>query len=140
MDDPVQPEGNEDELQDVDGAQDLQLQGPVVSEAPKAGGHGHRGHKEERHEDQQPEVGPPLHPIADQDLEHEQQQVDAYGNQHGLELHTGLSLRAVARVSHPNARADRGAREGQKLPQPDGGEHGPVAPLDDAVQSEGQQH
>lgn len=140
MDDPVQPEGDEDELQDVDGAQDLQLQGPVVSEAPKAGGHGHRGHKEERHEDQQPEVGPPLHPIADQDLEHEQQQVDAYGNQHGLELHTGLSLRAVARVSHPNARADRGAREDQKLPQPDGGEHGPVAPLDDAVQSEGQQH
>lgn len=52
VDDPVQPQGDEDELQDVDRAQDLQLQGPVVPEAPYTGGHGDGRHKEERHEDQ----------------------------------------------------------------------------------------
>lgn len=140
VDDPVQPQGDEDELQDVDGAQDLQLQRPVMPKAPHAGGHGHGGDEEEGHEDQQPEVGPPLHPVAHQDLEHEQQQVDAHSDQHGFELHAGLALGAVARVSGPNARAHGGARDDQQLPQPYRGEDGPVAPLDDAVQAEGQQH
>lgn len=140
LDDPVQPQGDEDELQDVDRAQDLQLEGPVVSEAPHAGGHGHGGYEEEWHENQQPEVGPPLHSVAHQDFEHEQQQMDAHGDQHGFELHAGFPLCAVARVSGPNARAHRGADDDQELPQPYRGEDSPVAPLDDAVQAEGQQH
>lgn len=140
VDDPVQPQGDEDELQDVDGAQDLQLQRPIMSKAPHAGSHGHGGDEEEWHEDQQPEVGPPLHPVADQDFEHEQQQVDAHGDQHGFELHAGLPLGAVARVSGPNARTHRGACNDKELPQPYRGEDGPVAPLDDAIQAEGQQH
>lgn len=140
MDNPVQPQGDENELQDVDRAQELQLQRSIVSEAPYAGGHGHGGYEKERHEDEQPEVGPPLHPVADQDFEHEQQQVNAHGDQHSFELHARLPLGAVARVSGPNARAHRCTGDDQELPQPYGGEDSPVAPLDDAVQAEGQQH
>lgn len=139
-DDPVQPQSDEDELQDVDRTQDLQLERPIVSEAPDAGGHGHWGHEEERHEHQQPEVGPPLHPVADQDFEHEQQQVDAHCDQHGFELHAGLPFGAIARVAGPNAGAHRGARDDQELPQPYGSEDRPVAPVNDAVQAEGQQY
>lgn len=111
-----------------------------MPKAPHAGSHGYRRHEEERHEDQQPEVDPSLHPVADQDFEHEQEQVDAHGDQHGFELDAGLSLGAVARVAGPDARTHRGARDDKELPQPHGGEDGPVAPLDDAVQAEGQQY
>lgn len=111
-----------------------------MSKSPHAGSHGHRGYEEEWHEDQQPEVGPSLHPIADQDFEHEQQQMNAHSDQHGFELHAGLPLRAVARISGPNARAHRGTCDDKKLPQPYGSKDGPIAPLDDAIQAEGQQH
>lgn len=111
-----------------------------MSKAPHAGSHGHRGYEEKWHEDQQPEVGPPLHPVADQDFEHEQEQVDAHSDQHGFELHAGLPFGAVARVAGPNTGTHRGACDDKELPQPYGGEDCPVAPLDNAVQAKGQQH
>ena len=68
-----------------------------MSEAPDAGGHGHRGDEEERHEDEQPEVGSPGHAVAHQHLKHQQQHVETHGDQHGLELHTRLPLRPAER-------------------------------------------
>lgn len=54
------------------------LQWPVMSKAPNTSCNRNRGDKEERHEDQQPEVASSLDPVTDQDFEHQQEQVDAH--------------------------------------------------------------
>lgn len=46
----------------------------------------------------------------------------------------------VLGVVGPDSGADRGPDDDQQLPQPYGGEHSPVAPLDDSIQPQGQQH
>lgn len=46
----------------------------------------------------------------------------------------------VLRVVGPHSGAHRGPDDHQQFPQPYWGKHGPVAPLNDPVQPQGQQH
>lgn len=46
----------------------------------------------------------------------------------------------VLRVMSPHSGAHRGPDDNQQLPQPYWGKHSPVAPLDDSVESQGEQH
>lgn len=46
----------------------------------------------------------------------------------------------VLGVVGPDSSAHRRPNDDQQLPQPYWGEHGPVAPLDDSIQPQGQQH
>ena len=46
---PVEFESQEDELEDVDSAEELELEGPVVSEAPDADGDGQDTDEDQRH-------------------------------------------------------------------------------------------
>lgn len=57
--------------------------------------------------------------------------------------HKATSVREnlpVLGVVRPHSGAHRGPDNDQQLPQPYRGEHGPVAPLDDSIQPQGQQH
>lgn len=54
-----------------------------------------------------------------------------------VDMREGLPVLGVVR---PHSSADRGPDDDQQLPQPYRGEHSPVAPLDDSIQPQGQQH
>lgn len=56
------------------------LQWPVMSKAPNTSCDGNRGNKEQRHEDQEPEMVASLDPVTDQHFEHQQEQVDTHCN------------------------------------------------------------
>lgn len=51
-----------------------------MSKAPDTGCDRHRGNKEQRHEDQKPEVASSFDPVTHQNFKHQQEQVDAHGN------------------------------------------------------------
>lgn len=136
-----------------------------MSEPPNAGCYGDGRHEEERHEDEEPEVVSSRHAVAHQHLEHQQQDVEAHRDQHGFELHAGLTFgpdrttitlnpdrrplshkrRRVAEslpvlgVVRPDSSPHGGPDDDQQLPQPYRGEHRPVAPLDDSIEPQGQQ-
>jgi len=46
----------------------------------------------------------------------------------------------VLRVVGPHSCSHRGPNDNQQLPQPDWGKYSPVAPLDDSIQLQGEQH
>ena len=53
---PIQFERQKDKLQNVDGAEELKLEGPVVTDAPDADCNGDDADKDQGHEDDDPEV------------------------------------------------------------------------------------
>lgn len=61
-----------------------------MSKPPDTSCYRDRRHKEERHEDEKPEVVSSGHTVAHQHLKHQQQDVEPHCNQHGFELHTSL--------------------------------------------------
>lgn len=67
-----------------------------MSEAPDTRCYRDWRDEEERHEHEKPEVVSPCHAVAHQNLKHQQQHVESHSDQHGFELHTGLTLRPAA--------------------------------------------
>lgn len=63
-----------------------------MPEAPHTCSHGDGGDKEQRHEDQQPEVFPSFYTVTHQHLKRQEEEMDPHSNQHGLEFNTGLAL------------------------------------------------
>ncbi len=110
-----------------------------MPDAPDADGHGDEADKDERHEDEDPQVSPGLQVVGHEQLEHKEQQVGGQRDEHGLVLHVLVGVHARLRPSPPHDGSDDCSGHGHGLPRPQRQEDGPPRPRQHAVQLERQQ-
>lgn len=77
--------------------------------------------------------------VADKELEHEQNEVEGEGDEHGLVVDVGVALETSVGVSPPNVTAHRCSQDHHALPKPYWTKHRPVTPFNVTVQAQRKQ-
>ena len=135
-DDAVELEGEKDELEDVDGAEQLEFKGTIVAHGPDTDGDGDHADEDQRDKDEDPHVpvdattGPGVKIVSAEELEHEEEEVDGEADEHGLVLDVLLRVQPGLRPPPPDVRADGCSSNCDAFPDPERDEDRPPWPVD----------